>query len=623
MAKLDHLLRAKYIVQAHKMERSMAYQNLADMFFKKSKELPEHAAYQYKEGSQWHTFTYTEAAAKTERLAAGLISLGIKAGDRVALISHNRPEWAMIDYAVLAIGAVLVTVYPSLLDEQIQYLLNDSESVIVFAEDDMQTDKVSTIYKELQATRHFYIIEAFGKIVAPWHTLTDLEEAGKVQLSADPQCVSQRLAQTQRSDWATIIYTSGTTGEPKGAILTHNNLLSNMENVAQLFKVTEQDKLLSFLPLSHVLERLAGHYFATFHGCTVAYAESVETVPQNILEVRPTIMISVPRLYEKIYAKVLEAVESGSPLKRKIFYWAINVGKQYVQYTMYHRAVPFSVSFKRKIAYKLVFAKLHERMGGRIRFFVSGGAPLSVEIATFFAAAGLLIMEGYGLTETSPAISINYLENYRLGAVGPVLPNQEMKIATDGKVLTRGPHVMVGYYKKEAATKEVFDEEGWFHTGDIGYIDDDGFLFITDRKKNIIVTAGGKNLAPQPIENSLTASKYIEQAVVIGDRRKYCTAVLVLSEEAVNQWLEKEKIPAVASNDYNAHNRLRQLIRKEVDRLTARFPRYEQIKDFYIAPMSFSIETGDLTPSLKVRRKVVEEKYAEAINRMYREGEVN
>jgi len=362
---------------------------------------------------------------------------------------------------------------------------------------------------------------------------------------------------------------------------------------------------------------MAGHFQATFHSCTVAYAESIEAVPENITEVKPTIMISVPRLYEKIYARILETVEDGSAVKRKIFNWALKVGRKYVEREMYHKKIPALLKLRRKLAYKLVFSKLHERFGGNIRFFVSGGAPLSPEIAAFFTAAGLYILEGYGLTETSPAITMNRMDSFRIGTVGQVLPNEEVKIAEDGEILTRGKHVMIGYYKKEEATKEVIDPDGWFHTGDIGYLDEDGFLTITDRKKNIIVTSGGKNVAPQPIENALMSSKYIEQAVVIGDRRKYCTAVLVLSETAVNKWLGQQNLPEKTLREFNNDPNIRQLIRTEVNRLMQTFASYEQIKDFYLAPAPFSLESGDLTPSLKIKRKVVEEKYAREIDAMY------
>ena len=596
----------------------MRYSNLGEMMLEKQKECPNHIAYRFKAEGVWHSVTYGEAVDRIKKLASGLLALGIEAGDRVAIISHNRLEWALIDYATLTIGAVLVPIYPSLLAEQVLYLLNDSRAKVVFVEDDAQKVKVQSIAYKLTNTNDFFIFEERQIDLTDWKLLEVVEKDGAKLLSVQPDIIERRLSIVKPGDVATIIYTSGTTGEPKGAVLTHGNFLANIESAAQIFDIFPSDRLLSFLPLSHVLERMAGHFLATYHSTTIAYAESIDAVPQNILEVKPTIMVSVPRLYEKIYAKILETVEEGSGLKRAIFYWALKTGRKYVQREMYHRPIPTLLKWKRKLAFKLVFAKLHERFGGNIRFFVSGGAPLSPEIATFFAAAGLYILEGYGLTETSPAITMNRLDNYRIGTVGQVLPKEEVKIAEDGEILTRGPHVMMGYYKKPEATKEVIDEQGWFHTGDIGYLDEDGFLVITDRKKNIIVTSGGKNVAPQPIENALISSKYIDQAVVIGDRRKYCTAVLVASEQAVNKWLAQQNLPPKSLPEFNDDANIKQLIRTEVNRLMRSFASYEQIKDFYLAPRPFSQENGDLTPTLKVKRKKVEEKYAAEIDALYR-----
>jgi long-chain acyl-CoA synthetase len=334
-------------------------------------------------------------------------------------------------------------------------------------------------------------------------------------------------------------------------------------------------------------------------------------------EIRPTLMVSVPRLYEKMYGRVLDSVEAGSPLKQKIFKWSIKVGREYIHKIMRHESISGILKLKRKIAYKLVFSKLNARVGGRLRYFVSGGAPLSAEIAEFFGAAGIQILEGYGLTETSPVISVNRPEKFKFGTVGPILENVEVKINDDGEILTRGDHIMVGYFNKEAETKEAIDEEGWFHTGDIGFIDEDGFLKITDRKKNIIVTSGGKNIAPQPIENSLITSKYIEQAVVVGDKRRFCTAIIVPFQENMEKWASENQIAFDSYEDLLKLDEVKNLVRTEIDKLTKNFASYETIKDFYLTPVVFSIETGDLTPSLKVKRKVVEEKYSEQINSMY------
>lgn len=594
----------------------MSYQNLAQMFFTRRNERPDKAAYRYKKEGQWISVTNREAIDRTEQIAAALMSNGIQPGDKIAIISNNRLEWALIDYATMAVGAILVPVYPSLLEEQIEFLLNHSETKIVFAEDQIQIDKVDNVRNSLKKCEHFICIEEVG-VQENWTGLSAFTAMGLNKLKDQKDCVQLSIDQVKREQVATIIYTSGTTGEPKGALLSHHNFLANIENAANIFTFYDTDLLLSFLPLSHVLERMAGHYQATYHNIEIAYAESIEAVPQNILELRPTLMISVPRLYEKMYAKILETVELGSGLKQKIFYWAIKVGQVTIKNKMEGVAPGAGQKFKQVLADKLVFSKLKEKMGGRIRFFVSGGAPLSPEIASFFGAAGLYILEGYGLTETSPAITMNSLDHFRFGTTGQVLPNEEVKIAEDGEILTRGGHVMLGYYNNPQATAEVLDSDGWFYTGDIGYLDEDGYLVITDRKKNIIVTSGGKNIAPQPIENALISSKFIEQSVMIGDKRKFCSAVIVLSEEAVLRWTTEKGMSTILPKDFNSNESLRGLIRSEIDRLTEHTASYEKIKEFYLAPKPFSIEDGDLTPSLKVKRNVVEKTYIEEINAIY------
>lgn len=596
----------------------MVYKNLGDMFFQKRQKLGSKTAYMYKQSGEWISVTYKEAVDWAEKIAAGFASLGIKKGDRIGIISENRVEWALTDYASEALGAVLVPIYPSLLNDQVKYILNDSEAKIVVVSDEMQLEKIESIRKELKSAKHFFVVDAEdAQFSDPWKSYDSLTKIGESFLKEKPDYVTNEISKVELTDWATIIYTSGTTGEPKGAVLTHKNLLFNVEEAYTAIKIYKEDTFLSFLPLSHVFERMAGHYLSCYHGCTVAYAESVDTVAENLQEIKPTVMVSVPRLYEKIYGKVLDSVESGSPVKRKIFYWALKVGKEYINKTMMHQPISAILQFKRNLAYKLVFSKLNERVGGRNRFFVSGGAPLSAEIAEFFGAAGISIIEGYGLTETSPVISVNHLDNFRFGSVGVVLPNVEVKIAEDGEILTRGDHVMEGYYNKEAETKEVIDKDGWFYTGDIGLVDEDGFLRITDRKKNILVTSGGKNIAPQPIENSLVTSKYIEQVMVIGDKRKFCSAVITASEETLEKWAKERNLQFSNYQELVNLPDVHELFRCEVDRLTTHLASYETIKDFILADAPFTIETRELTPSLKVKRRVVEEKYADKINKMY------
>ncbi|RMG38607.1 MAG: long-chain fatty acid--CoA ligase, partial [Methanobacteriota archaeon] len=450
-------------------------------------------------------------------------------------------------------------------------------------------------------------------------TYQQLLEKGVEFNQKNPDYVEKTIKSLSRDDLATIIYTSGTTGEPKGVMLTHGNFLSNIEGSIRALPVNNTDTFLSFLPLSHVFERMVGHFLANYVSATIAYAESIETVPQNLIEVRPTLMASVPRLFEKIYARIVESVEEGSGLKKKLFYWAIGVGREVTTYKQKRQPLPGGLKLKFGIANKLVFSKLKERVGGRIRFFVSGGAPLSKEIGEFFTAAGLLILEGYGLTETSPVISVNRLEKFKFGSVGIPLDNVEVKIAEDGEILTRGPHVMKGYYKKEAETKEAIDSDGWFHTGDIGIIDEEGFLIITDRKKNIIVTAGGKNVAPQKIENLLVTTRYIEQAMVIGDKRKFCSALIVPSFETLEKFAAEQGISFNSHKELCEHPKVKELIQQEIENVNKELASYETVKKFILLDQPFSIESGELTPSLKVKRKIVEQNYKEQIDALYAE----
>ncbi len=595
----------------------MRYKNLAEMFFQTTSKYGDRTAFQYKDGGAYQPISYNEANKRVHQIAAGLVALGVKKGDKVALLSENRWEWAFSDYAIVALGAVNVPIYPSLLSDQVKYIINDSEASVILCSNDDQYQKVAAVRAECRTLKSVIVIDKEQS--NDYLTFDQLRAKGDEYLAGNPDYLEKQIATVETDDLATIIYTSGTTGEPKGAMLTHGNFLSNIEGSLQHLDVDENDLFLSFLPLCHVFERMAGHYLSMYSGAGVAYAESIDTVAANMGEVHPTVMTSVPRLYEKIYARILESVENGSGLKRKIFYWAIGVGREYINTVMYNKPVSGGLQFKRNLAHKLVYRKLAERVGGKLRFFVSGGAPLSREIAEFFGAAGLLIFEGYGLTETSPVIAVNSSRAYRFGTVGPVIPNVEVKIAEDGEILTRGPHVMKGYFKKEDATKEAIDGENWFHTGDIGMIDDDGFLAITDRKKNILVTSGGKNIAPAPIENQLITSKFIEQAMVIGDQRRFCSAVIVASLEALEAWAKEKGIAYESHKDLIEKPEVKNLYRAEVDRVNEDLARYEAIKEFVLTERQFTIESGEITPTLKVKRKVVIENYRDAIEEIYKE----
>ncbi len=597
----------------------MNYSSLSEMFFTTCRKFPERTGILYKKEGSYQSLKFKEIQAVVTCLAGGLMSLGVKKGDRVAIFSENCKEWAFFDYAILSLGAISVPIYATLLSKDVKYIINDCEAKIVVVSNLAQFGKILEIEKGIPNIEKYVLIDPGGVNHPNAIPLEHFYEIGQTYLEKNPGVVEKSVAGLTRGELATFIYTSGTTGEPKGVMLTHGNFLSNIEASARAIPVTENDTFLSFLPLSHVFERMAGHFFVNHQGAAIAYAESIETVPQNLQEVRPTVMTSVPRLFEKIYARVAGSVEEGSPLKRKLFHWAIGVGRVVTEYRQKNKSLSGGLKFKYAIANKLVFSKLQERVGGRIRFFASGGAPLAKEIGEFFTAAGLTILEGYGLTETSPIITLNRFEKFKFGSVGVKLDNVEVKIAEDGEILTRGPHVMQGYYKKPEETREAIDNEKWFYTGDIGHIDEDGMLVITDRKKNIIVTAGGKNVAPQKMENLLATSRYIDQVLVIGDRRKYCAAIIVPNGEAVGKFARGNRIAYPSLKDLYRNPGVLKLIQGEVDAVNAQCTSYEQIKKFILLDLPFSIETGELTPSLKIKRKIVEKNYREEIETLYQD----
>ncbi len=595
---------------------------LTEMFLNTVKTHGSKMSLMAKVGGQYQGFSYQELGDRVKHFALGLASLGVKRGDRVALLSENRPEWAISDLAILSLGAINVPIYPTLIPKQIEYILNDSEAKLIITSSAEQTQKIVQILKDLPVLKYIiYMNPLEHPPTAQMFSFEQIAEKGREFGNARPDYYEQATKAVQPDDPCGIIYTSGTTGNPKGAILTHNNILSNVKGGVATLKISSEDTFLSFLPLCHVFERMAGHFCALSAGATIAYAESIDTVAQNLGEVRPTIMTSVPRLFEKMYARVLENAAAGGAVKKRIFDWAIKTGQKYVE-AQAQGKTNGPLRFKYNLATRLVFSKLQERVGGRLRFFISGGAPLPKDIGEFFHYAGIKILEGYGLTESSPVIAVNLEEKFKFGTVGPALKagGVEVKIADDGEILTRGPHVMKGYYKKPAETREVIDDEGWLHTGDIGFLDPDGYLVITDRKKNIIVTSGGKNIAPAPIENTMLTSPLIEQILVIGDRRKFLSALIVPNFEMLKPYAEEQNIQFKSNEELIQQPQIIQYIATEIERLSGDLARFEQIKAFRLLPRLFTIEDGELTPTLKIKRKVVEEKYADLIESMYQES---
>ena len=545
----------------------------------------------------------------------GLRELGLKKGERVAILSENRPEWAFIDLATLAALGADSPIYPTLTAAQVLYILKDSGARFVFVSNEMQGKKLGEIHADLPNLAH---VIAISGAVPGALTFADLRAKGREALAKDPNAVRDLAKQAQPDDLATLIYTSGTTGDPKGVMLTHDNLVSNvLASMSTFADLTPQDVSLSFLPLCHVFERMAGHYLLLRFGATIAYAENFEKVPENMLEVRPSLILSVPRLYEKVYARVFEKVGSDSPLRQKIFHWALGVGHEYFD-SRVRREVPGPfLKLKNAIADRLVFKKIRERTGGRIKLFVSGGAPLSREIGEFFGAIGLTILEGYGLTETSPVIAVNRMDRLKPGSVGIPLENVEVQIAPDGEILTRGPCVMKGYFNKPEATKEAIDPEGWFHTGDIGNLDAAGFLTITDRKKDLLVTSGGKKVAPQPIENRLKAHPLVAECVMVGNKRNFPAALIVPNFQNLERWAQEKGLAFKDRKDLIEKPETQALYTSTVNDLTKDLANFEKIKKITLLEREFTLEAGQLTPTLKVKRKVVEEQFKALIDRMY------
>ncbi|MEO6194752.1 MAG: long-chain fatty acid--CoA ligase [Thermoanaerobaculia bacterium] len=567
-------------------------------------------------GGTYQPISTAELVDRVRRLSKALLELGVERGDRVALMSENGPHWPAVDFATLCAGAVLVPVYPTLLPDQSSYIAGNCGAKVVIAETAAHLEGFLAHIDKLPDVRHFVLIKGTSsdpRVI----TLDKLLEKGA---GADAAEFEARARAVQPDDLATFIYTSGTTGTPKGVMLTHRNIASNVSSGLSVLGLDRKFVVLSFLPLSHSFERTVDYcYF--LEGCTIAYAESVALVSQNMQEVKPHVFVSVPRVYEKVYSKVQEGVAAGSPIKQKLFAWAVGVGRKALPYRLKKRKPPGFLGIQLDLADKLVFSKIKARLGGRFEFAISGGAPLARDIAEFFWGAGLPIYEGYGLSETSPVISVNTREHVKMGAVGQPIPGVEVRIAEDGEILSKGPNIMKGYWGMEKETAEVIDAEGWFHTGDIGEVDSEGFLRITDRKKELIINAYGKNVAPAPIENTLKGSRFIGQAVVIGDRRKFLAALLVPDFEALKPWAEKQGIGAADNEKLIADPKVRELIGKEVTAVNANLAGFEKIVAWELLPNEFTLETGEITPTLKVKRRVVSQKYGDVIDRLYAEAD--
>jgi len=552
---------------------------------------------------------------RTAAFASALSQLGVAAGDRVMLLSDNRPEWHMVDIASLSLGAVDVPIYGTLTPEQITYQLKDSGAKIVVAENPEQMAKFIAIRKKCRDLEHLIQIEGpSDKGVIPFDEVVEAEMGGDHEAA-----FWDRADTVEPGDLMTIIYTSGTTGEPKGVMLTHDNLVQNVLHSAHRIPVNREDLVLEFLPLCHVLERMVG-YIGMWKETSKAYC-SVYHVGDLLSEIKPTLFAGVPRFYENVMQKVTDKVATAPAVKRSLFNWALDLGKEQSRHRLSGSKPGGMHAAKYALADKLVLSKVREGLGGRLRFCVSGGAELPLHVNEFFHALGVFVVEGYGLTETSPVIAVNGANpnEIRLGTVGKPLGNVEIKLAKDGELLVKGPSVMSGYWNKPDHSAEVFTEDGFFTTGDIAEIDDDGFVLIVDRKKDLIVTAGGKNIAPQPIESHLKKSPFIETVVLIGDRRPYVVALISPCFEDLERWAKKKDVTYGDLEALADHPMVAELLQEAINGSNSSLARYEQIKKFHVLPTSLSVEGGQLTPTLKVKRRVVEQQFADLIERLYGE----
>jgi long-chain acyl-CoA synthetase len=564
---------------------------------------------------RWTELSYRALAEQVQAASVGLRELGLGDGDRVAILSENRPEWAIADYACLAARCTDVPIYPTLPARQAEYILRDAGAAALLVSSAAQLEKILPLRDRLPALRQVVVFDP-GDQPAGVLGFDQLLECGRSALARHPDWRAHALG-ARPDDLATLIYTSGTTGDPKGVMLTHGNIASNVTTCVDMFDFRVGDECLSFLPLSHIFERMFGHYSMFHAGVIINYAGGIDTVPADMQDLRPTMMASVPRLYEKIFARVLDSVRASSPLRRKIFAWARMIGEEWVDRSLAGAPISAGLALERRLADRLVFAKLRARTGGRIRFFISGGAPLAPEIAKFFFAAGMPILEGYGLTETSPVMAVNVFGQTKLGTVGRPIPGVEVRIAPDGEIVTRGPNVMHGYYGKPEATAEAVDPDGWFHTGDIGVLDAEGYLKITDRKKDLIVTAGGKNIAPQPIENLAKSSKYVSNAVMLGDRRPFPIMLIVPQADPLKAWCARHGVAEDEVDRMLSVAQVQAKLEREVRRTLRDLAQFEMPKKFLFLARDFSVEGGELTPTLKVRRRVVEERHRAAIEALY------
>ncbi len=563
---------------------------------------------------QYEPISYDALHDDTSAFAAFLRNRGITLGDRVAILSENRPGWYLSDMAVLSLGAVDVPLYPSLPPNQIEYILKDSGCKAIIVSNMLQLGKVLSLWQNLDELQDIIVMNRLDEPIEGVTELTAAKEEGRKILADTPDYASYQAVKPD--DLATIIYTSGTTGLPKGVMLTHRNICENVKSCSGVIRLDEDDRSLSFLPLSHAYERTGGYYLMFACGAAIYLAESIETVSLNISEAHPTIIFTVPRLFDRIRATILKQVQNDSSVKQKIFNWALETGKKY--HAEQASGKPgTSTILQHKLAAKLVYSKIQHKFGGELRYFVSGGAALPQAVGEFFQALGITILEGYGLTETAPVTNVNRPENVKFGTVGPVVDNVTVSIAPDGEILFKGPNIMKGYWNDQEATREVI-YDGWFHTGDIGELDNEGRLKITDRKKHIIVTSGGKNIAPLPIENLISESPYVDQVMVVGEKRPFLAALIVPNFDEIRSYALENGIPTDNMAELLKEKAILKLYENQLRTISRKLATHEKVRKFHLLNAAFTIDNGALTPTLKLRRKEIRERFREEIDAMYK-----
>lgn len=594
---------------------------LAELFLIGSEKFELSDALSYKKDGEWKRISSVEMVSRIANIALGLYSLGLRKGDRAAILAANSPEWTLADAGCQFAGVPDVPIYTTLAPQSVAYMINDSRSQVFFLQNLSAYERIAEIVSQCPSIKKLVFFDATGLELENAISLADLEKAGEELKIFQPGLIYDLIETVEPDDVATLIYTSGTTGEPKGVMLTHTNIISNAIDAGEKYSFSERDICLSVLPLSHIFER-TGMYLYILNGIAVHYAESIDKVPENLQEVRPTLFIGVPRIFEKVYAKARLTAARSSRLRERIFDWAIEIAREYAQKLEAGEPVPPALALEHKMADRIVYRKLREFFGGNLRFCITGGAALSDDIYLIFTGAGITIMQGYGLTETSPVISSNNPASCRLGTVGKAIRNVKIRVAADGEIEVSGPGVMLGYYNKPNATAEAFTADGWFRTGDIGDIDTDGFLKITDRKKELFKTSGGKYIAPSPIEQMIRASRFVSQVVLVGNERKFPAALIVPNFEMLESYAQLKGLDLKTPSEFCSSPRIIDLLERQVEGLCKGMAKYEKVKKIALLENEMTVEGGELTPTLKVKRRVVDEKYRSIIDKIYADAEL-